>query len=223
MDQIVGSRPSASTIGRSTKDNATAPSQSTLNSAESSICCRAETAKALRKWLEYHPGVEVITRDRWAAFANAASSAAPRPLQVADRWHLLKNMRAAIEGTLAKNSSIVRDALADKKPADKADAMIAPSSASIPKPTSPVVPPASAAPSLSPKQPVRPAKRHGRRERFERRLSVAPRRRQLSTNREAHRPVAQLCALLCCRRIVSGLESRPRRRLGSIRLCLGSA
>jgi transposase len=74
--------------------------------------------KALKKWLEQHPGVEVITRDRWAAFANAATSAAPQALQVADRWHLLKNLREAVERVLAKNAGIVRDALADKKPVE---------------------------------------------------------------------------------------------------------
>jgi transposase len=90
--------------------------------------------EALKKWLEQHSGVEVITRDRWAAFANAASSAAPQALQVADRWHLLKNLREAVERVLAKNAGVVRDALADKKPAeetstDKADPMVTPASA----------------------------------------------------------------------------------------------
>jgi transposase len=85
--------------------------------------------EAIRKWLEDHPGVEVITRDRWAAFANAASSAAPQALHVADRWHLLKNMREAVERVLAKNASIVRDALAEKTPVDGVDPTIVPESA----------------------------------------------------------------------------------------------
>jgi transposase len=55
---------------------------------------------ALKKWLQEHPGVEVITRDRWAAFAQAASEGAPQAKQVADRWHLLKNLREAVERTL---------------------------------------------------------------------------------------------------------------------------
>lgn len=55
---------------------------------------------ALKKWLQEHPGVEVITRDRWSAFAQAANEGAPTAKQVADRWHLLKNLREAVERTL---------------------------------------------------------------------------------------------------------------------------
>ena len=51
----------------------------------------------LRPWLEYHPGIEVISRDRATAYAQAASEAAPKAIQVADRWHLLKNVREMLE------------------------------------------------------------------------------------------------------------------------------
>jgi transposase len=55
---------------------------------------------ALKTWLQEHPGVEVITRDRWSAFAQAANEGAPQAQQVADRWHLLKNLREAVERVL---------------------------------------------------------------------------------------------------------------------------
>ena len=51
----------------------------------------------LKAWLGRHPEVEVLSRDRCAAFAEAAAEAAPQARQVADRFHLLKNAREALE------------------------------------------------------------------------------------------------------------------------------
>jgi transposase len=69
--------------------------------------------EALKTWLKAHPGVEVITRDRWAAFAQAAAEAAPQAKQVADRWHLLKNLREAVERLLDRLAGAVHEALRD--------------------------------------------------------------------------------------------------------------
>ena len=55
------------------------------------------TAETLETWLLEHPGVEVIARDRSTEYARGASAGAPDALQVADRWHLLKNHREALE------------------------------------------------------------------------------------------------------------------------------
>lgn len=52
---------------------------------------------ALREWLERHPGVEVITRDRSNAYAEACTWGAPQAEQVLDRWHLLKNLFEAVK------------------------------------------------------------------------------------------------------------------------------
>jgi transposase len=51
---------------------------------------------ALKRWLRDHPGVEVVSRDRASAYAQAAE-AAPKAKQVADRWHLLENVREMLE------------------------------------------------------------------------------------------------------------------------------
>ena len=66
--------------------------------------------EAVKDWLKANPQVEVITRDRWANYAQAASDAAPQAKQVADRWHLLKNLREAVERFLARFSPEIRTA-----------------------------------------------------------------------------------------------------------------
>lgn len=57
-------------------------------------------AAALAGWLKDHPGVELIARDRAGSFAEGASQGAPDAVQVADRFHLVKNLRDALELTL---------------------------------------------------------------------------------------------------------------------------
>lgn len=65
---------------------------------------------ALKVWLSAHPQVEVITRDRWPAYIRAASEAAPQATQVADRFHLLMNVREAVEKVLCRVAPDIRAA-----------------------------------------------------------------------------------------------------------------
>ncbi|BDP44720.1 transposase (plasmid) [Deinococcus aetherius] len=54
-------------------------------------------ADTLAGWLTSHPEIEVITRDRGGAYQEGALRGAPQAQQVADRWHLLKNLRETLE------------------------------------------------------------------------------------------------------------------------------
>jgi transposase len=62
-------------------------------------------------WLKLHPGVEVITRDRWAAYANARSAGAPQATQVADRFHLIGNIRELVERLFEQHAPALDAAL----------------------------------------------------------------------------------------------------------------
>lgn len=58
-------------------------------------------------WLRAQPGVEIISRDRASAYAEAARNAAPNAIQVADRWHLLRNVVEALQRLLESKHSLL--------------------------------------------------------------------------------------------------------------------
>jgi transposase len=49
------------------------------------------------QWLQRHPSVEIVSRDRCGLYAQAVREGAPQARQVADRFHLMQNLRVAIE------------------------------------------------------------------------------------------------------------------------------
>lgn len=52
----------------------------------------------LSAWLRRHGGIEFVARDRAGAYADAVRQGAPDAMQVADRWHLLRNLGEALQG-----------------------------------------------------------------------------------------------------------------------------
>jgi len=58
-------------------------------------------------WLGEHPGVEIVSRDRSGEYAEATRRAAPHAVQVADRFHLLKNLRDVVLRVIKQHTEVL--------------------------------------------------------------------------------------------------------------------
>ena len=77
-------------------------------------------------WFTQHPEIEIVSRDRAGSYADAARQGAPQACQVADRFHLLKNLRETIERQLGGFEAAIRASPIDVE--DDQDTMEQPAS-----------------------------------------------------------------------------------------------
>lgn len=64
--------------------------------------------RALASWFRKYPEIQVVSRDRGGIYAMAAREGAPQARQVADRWHLLKNIGDALERMMYRYMPLIR-------------------------------------------------------------------------------------------------------------------
>ncbi len=69
------------------------------------------SVETVSAWFENHPSVEIVSRDRSSQYAAAIRKGAPQALQVADRWHIGKNLADSVEILLARCRTDIRRGL----------------------------------------------------------------------------------------------------------------
>jgi transposase len=75
------------------------------------------TSGTFAKWSREHPEVEVMSRDRGTDYAAAAREAAPQAMQIADRFHLVRNLADALQPLLARCRTEHRQTKQERAPA----------------------------------------------------------------------------------------------------------
>ncbi len=65
------------------------------------------SAETLAKWLRQYPAIELVTRDRANGYLEGVTQGAPQAVQVADRFHLIRNLRETVEKELARHQQIL--------------------------------------------------------------------------------------------------------------------
>jgi transposase len=61
--------------------------------------------ETLEAWLRTHPEIDIISRDRAGGYAAAAKKGAPQAQQVADRFHLLLNLRDSLKKLMERKQA----------------------------------------------------------------------------------------------------------------------
>jgi transposase len=66
------------------------------------------TAATLAGWLANHPEILIISRDRSGEYALGARQGAPQAVQVADRFHVIRNLAEALERSFHRHRQVLK-------------------------------------------------------------------------------------------------------------------
>ncbi|MER7540937.1 ISL3 family transposase [Streptomyces sp. NPDC097704] len=68
-------------------------------------------ASTFASWLQNHPEVRIICRNRAGPFRDGAQAGAPQARQVAEAWHLLNNLAQTVEHAIGRHRADLREPL----------------------------------------------------------------------------------------------------------------
>ena len=77
---------------------------------------QADTAE---QWMRQHPTIRAVSRDRGGEYAKAARLGAPQAVQIADRFHIVKNLTEATQRLLERCQAELLAASQTEAPADR--------------------------------------------------------------------------------------------------------
>ena len=77
------------------------------------------SVETVSQWLQSHPSIEIISRDRASEYATAARKSASQAIQVADRWHLAKNLTESLSTLLTRCRAEIRRAFRIQVPQEE--------------------------------------------------------------------------------------------------------
>lgn len=72
---------------------------------------KGRESATVSSWLSERAGIEIVARDRWGAYSDGIRQGAPDAIQVADRFHLVKNARDVLEHLLSRHRSVLKQAV----------------------------------------------------------------------------------------------------------------